>query len=194
MAKVGTKLKTKSFLYDYQMDAVNRMRTGCILNGGVGSGKSRTSLFYYFKECGGWIDENGYTAPRKKPKDLIIITTAQKKKLGEWEGELVPFLLLPDPKTHLTRYGNKILIDSWNCIKKYETITNSFFIFDEDRVTGSGAWVKSFLKITKSNEWIILSASPGDTWQEYEAVFIANGFFKNRSEMRREHVVYSRYT
>ena len=190
---VVDKRKTTSFLYDYQLDAVNRTRTGCILNGGVGSGKSRTSLFYYFKENGGCIDKEKYTPP-KKPKDLIIITTAQKKKLGEWEGELVPFLLLPDPKTHLTRYGNKIMIDSWNCIKKYETTKNAFFIFDEDRVTGSGAWVKSFLKITKSNDWIILSASPGDSWPEYEAVFIANGFFRNVTEMRREHFVYSRYT
>lgn len=192
--EVWKQVKTKSFLYDYQMDAVNRMCTGCILNGGVGSGKSRTSLFYYFKENGGWIDGDRYIAPKMKPKDLIIITTAQKKKLKEWEGELVPFLLLPDSKTHLTRYGNKIMVDSWNLIKKYEDVKNAFFIFDEDRVTGSGAWVKSFLKITKSNDWIILSASPGDSWPEYEAVFIANGFFRNRSEMRREHFVYSRYT
>lgn len=186
--------KDKPFLYDYQMAAVKRMRNGCILNGGVGSGKSRTSIFYYFKENGGWIDENGYVAPKRKPKDLIIISTAQKRNLREWEGELVPFLLYPDPETHLTRYGNKVIIDSWNNIKKYDSITNAFFIFDEDRVTGSGAWVKSFLKIAKSNDWIILSASPGDTWQDFEAVFIANGFFRNKTEFRNEHLIYSRYT
>lgn len=186
------KPRGKPFLYDYQMDAVMRMRTGIILNGGVGSGKSRTSIFYYFKECGGWIDENGYVPP-KEPKDLIIITTAQKRNLMEWEEELVPFLLYPDSETKLTRYGNKILIDSWNNIKKYDNITDAFFIFDEDRVTGSGAWVKSFLKIAKSNDWIILSATPGDNWKDYEAVFIANGFFRNKTEYRREHLIYSNY-
>ena len=121
--------------------------------------KLHLDIFYYFKECGGWIDENGYVPP-KEPKDLIIITTAQKRNLMEWEEELVPFLLYPDSETKLTRYGNKILIDSWNNIKKYDNITDAFFIFDEDRVTGTGAWVKSFLKIAKANDWIILSATP----------------------------------
>jgi hypothetical protein len=181
-----------NFLYPYQLDAVRRMRNGCILNGGVGSGKSRTSLFYYLKECGGWIDEDGYT-PMTNPKDLIIITTAQKRNLMEWEEELDPFLLYPDQETHLTRYGNKIIVDSWNVIKKYEDITNAFFIFDEDRVTGTGAWVKSFKKIAKNNDWIILSASPGDRWEDYAAVFIANGFFRNITEFRNEHLVYSQY-
>ena len=41
---------SKQFLYDYQYEAVNNMKNGCILNGGVGSGKSRTALYYYFKE------------------------------------------------------------------------------------------------------------------------------------------------
>lgn len=182
----------KPFLYDYQMDAVKNMRNGCILNGGVGSGKSRTSLFYYFKECGGWIDENGYF-PMSKPKNLVIITTAQKRNLMEWEHELTPFLLHPDPKTHNTCMGNTILIDSWNNIKKYDSIVDAFFIFDEDRVTGSGAWVKSFLKIAQNNKWIILSASPGDNWQDYEAVFVANGFFANRTEFRREHLIVNTY-
>lgn len=184
--------RTTDFLYPYQLDAVNKMQTGTILNGGVGSGKSRTSLFYYFKECGGWIDKSKYT-PMKKPKDLIIISTAQKRNLGEWEGELVPFLLYPDPETHLTQYGNKIIVDSWNQIGKYDDLKDCFFIFDEDRVTGKGAWVKSFLKIAKSNDWIILSASPGDRWEDYAAVFIANGFFRNITEFRRQHLVYSQY-
>ena len=184
--------KTTSFLYPFQLDAVKRMRNGCILKGGVGSGKSRTSLFYYFKECGGWIDREEYI-PMKKPKDLVIISTAQKRNLGEWNHELAPFLLYPD-ETGLTSFGTKIMIDSWNNIGKYSHITGAFFIFDEDRVTGSGAWVKHFLKITKSNDWIILSATPGDSWQDYEAVFIANGFFKNKTEFRREHFVYSRFS
>lgn len=184
--------KKTDFLYDYQLKAVENMRTGCILNGGVGSGKSRTSLFYYFKECGGWISTDEYTE-MTNPRDLIIITTAQKRNLGEWVGELVPFLLYPDPETGLTRFGNKIVVDSWNNIRKYDEITNSFFIFDEDRVTGTGAWVKSFLNIAKHNDWIILSATPGDSWPDFEAVFIANGFYKNKTEFRKSHFIYSRY-
>lgn len=184
--------KTTSLLYPYQLDAVYRMRNGCILNGGVGSGKSRTSLFYYLKECGGWIDKDEYT-PMEKPKDLIIITTAQKVRLGEWEEELVPFLLYPDKETGRTRYGNRVIINSWNCIGKYVDEKNCFFVFDEDRVTGNGSWVKSFLKIAKNNEWIVLSASPGDVWTDFVPIFIANGFFKNRSEFNREHVQFARY-
>lgn len=182
----------KKFLYDYQMDAVNRMFNGCILNGGVGSGKSRTALYYYFKEQGGSIDSD-YKPMKSRPQDLYIITTARKRDTLEWQGELSPFLLSTnEDQTKL--YGNKIIIDSWNNIKKYEDVSNSFFIFDEQRVVGSGAWVKAFLKIAKSNNWILLSATAGDTWQDYIPVFIANGFYKNRSEFLREHVVYSRYT
>ena len=192
MSKITHDYDTTSFLRDYQLNAVKRMRTGCILNGGVGSGKSRTSIFYYFKENGGWLDRDK-VIPMKNPKDLIIITTAQKRNLNEWDEELVPFLLYPDKETRKTHYGNKVFIDSWNNIKKYDDIRDAFFIFDEDRVTGSGAWVKSFLKIAKYNDWIILSASPGDMWSDYEAVFIANGFFRNKTEFRNEHFVYSRF-
>lgn len=180
------------FLRDYQMDAVSQMHNGCILNGGVGSGKSRTGLFYYFKEQGGWIDENGYI-PMSYPKDLYIITTAMKRDSCEWIGELANFLISTDrSKNQLS--GAKVVIDSWNNIKKYAEIKGSFFIFDEDRVTGSGVWVKTFLKIAKHNEWIILSATPGDTWSDYIPVFVANGFYRNKSEFIREHVVYSRFT
>lgn len=182
----------KKFLYDYQMDAVNRMFNGCILNGGVGSGKSRTALYYYFKEQGGSIDPD-YKPMKSRPQDLYIITTARKRDTLEWEGELSPFLLSTN-ENQTKLYGNKIIIDSWNNIKKYEDVSNSFFIFDEQRVVGSGAWVKAFLKIAKANNWILLSATAGDTWQDYIPVFIANGFYKNRSEFLREHVVYSRYT
>lgn len=181
----------KEFLYPYQMDAVKRMKNGCILNGGVGSGKSRTSLFYYFKEQGGWIDMNGYK-PMKKPKDLYIITTARKRDTLEWEGELTHFLISPDPE--LSKYKNKVVIDSWNNIKKYKDINGAFFIFDEQRVVGSGTWVKVFLNIARKNKWILLSATPGDTWSDYIPVFVANGFYKNKTEFSREHIVYSRFT
>lgn len=181
----------KEFLYPYQMDAVKRMKNGCILNGGVGSGKSRTSLFYYFKEQGGWIDKNGYK-PMKNPKDLYIITTARKRDTLEWEGELTHFLISPDPK--LSRYKNKVVIDSWNNIKKYKDVNGAFFIFDEQRVVGSGTWVKAFLNIARKNKWILLSATPGDTWSDYIPVFVANGFYKNKTEFSREHIVYSRFT
>lgn len=168
------------------------MKNGCILNGDIGSGKSRTGLYYYFKENGGSIDQD-YIPMKHKPKDLYIITTAMKRDSFEWEKELVPYRLSPKPEENQF-YGNKVVIDSWNNIKKYIDVKDSFFIFDEDRVTGSGVWVKSFLKIAKNNNWIILSATPGDTWSDYIPVFIANGFYKNKTEFSREHIVYSRFT
>lgn len=179
-------MSSKPFLYDYQMDAVNNMRNGCILNGGVGSGKSRTGLYYYFKEQGGSINQD--YVPMKNPKDLYIITTAMKRDSLEWEGELTYFLLSKNPEVNY--YKNKVVIDSWNNIKKYEDVYSAFFIFDEDRVTGSGVWVKTFLNIARKNNWIILSATPGDQWSDYIPVFIANGFYKNKTEFIREHIQY----
>ena len=178
-------------LRPYQLEAVKRMRNGCILCGGVGSGKSRTALAYYFIENGGDINPKKYI-PMKNPKDLYIITTARKRDTLEWEGEFGPFLISTNEDTNY--YDNKVVIDSWNNIKKYVDVTDAFFIFDEQRVVGSGSWVKSFLKITKHNNWILLSATPGDSWQDYIPVFVANGFYKNRTEFIREHVVYSRFT
>lgn len=188
-------VKRQPFLRDYQYAAVKKMHNGCILNGGVGSGKSRSGLYYYFTQQGGSIDPN--YVPMKNPKDLYIITTARKRDTLDWNGELAPFLLCPteylkDDDDYL--YDNKIIVDSWNNIQKYKDVQDAFFIFDEDRVTGKGAWVKAFLKITKSNDWIILSATSGDTWEDYIPVFIANGFYKNRTEFTREHIVYSRFT
>lgn len=185
---------SKDFLYPHQKQAIERMFSGCILNGGVGSGKSRTGIYYYFWRNGGSIENQEYTPMKPNPPDLIIITTAKKRNDAEWEGELVPFLLLPDSKTKITEeYGNRVFIDSWQNIKKYADIQNAFFIFDEDKLCGTGAWAKAFLKIAKTNEWIILSATSGDTWQDYETVFIANGFFRNRSEFREQHLIYSPY-
>ena len=179
----------KPFLYPYQMDAVNKMSNGCILNGGVGSGKSRTGLYYYFKEQGGSIDPD--YIPMQNPKDLYIITTAMKRDSLEFEGELANFLMSKNPEANF--YKNKIVIDSWNNIKKYKDVAGAFFIFDEDRVTGNGTWVKTFLNIARKNKWIILSATPGDTWEQYIPVFVANGFYKNKTEFNREHVIFSRF-
>ena len=170
-------------LYKHQQDAIKKMRNGCILCGDVGSGKSRTGLAYYFIQQGGKLE------PYEKmnnPKRLYIITTARKRDEKEWEGELVPFLL----SSSQNEYDFDVVIDSWNNIKKYIEIKDAFFIFDEQRVVGSGAWVKAFYKITKSNEWILLSATPGDTWMDYIPVFVANGFYKNRTAFINEHVIY----
>ena len=182
-------------LFDYQIEAVKKMKNGCILCGGVGSGKSLTALSYYYLQNGG--DPNSltggdYIPMDDPPKDLYIITTARKRDTLEWEGELSPFLLSTHPEVNL--YSNKVVVDSWNNISKYVNVTGAFFIFDEQRVIGKGVWVKSFLKITKNNNWILLSATPGDTWQDYIPVFIANGFYKNRTEFTREHIVYSHFT
>ena len=167
------------------------MQNGNILVGSVGSGKSRSGLFYYFKENGGWIDENGYV-PMKNPQDLYIITTAKKRDSQEWSGEIARYLMSTNPEDNY--YDNKIVIDSWNNIQKYKDVIGGFFLLDEQRIVGSGAWVKSFLKIAKSNNWILLTATPADTYSDLLPVFLANGFFKNKSEFNREHVVYARYT
>ena len=181
-------------LYDYQEDALNRMMNGCILNGGVGSGKSRTSLAYYYVLNGGEVNTSKYIPMRPKPKDLYIITTARKRDTLEWEGELTNFRMYTDPD--LKRYKHKIVIDSWNNIGKYVDVKDSFFIFDEQRVIGYGAWTKSFLKITvkNQNEWILLSATPGDTWSDYIPVFIANGWYRNKTDFYKKHAVFSRFT
>lgn len=172
----------------YQKDAVNEMKNGCILCGTVGSGKSRTALLYFYeKVCNGVVPitgEDRQFEPMQKPRDLYIITTAKKRDSKEWEGEMVPFLL--NDQVNIT-------VDSWNNIKKYTDVTSAFFIFDEQRVVGSGTWVKSFLNISRKNQWILLSATPGDKWEDYIPVFIANGFFKNKTEFYKKHCVMAPY-
>lgn len=183
---------TKSFLYPHQQEAVAKMFDGCILNGGVGSGKSITGLYYYFQSYGGRKDDLHDYVPMVDPPDLYIITTAKKRNDREWEGDMGPFLLTSNPK--VAYYKHNVIVDSWQNIKKYVDVKDAFFIFDEDHVTGYGAWTKAFLKITKNNRWIILSASPGDKWEEFIPVFVANGFYKNKTEFTREHLVYSQYS
>lgn len=180
-------------LYDYQLEAVKKMKNGCILCGGVGSGKSRTALSYYYICNGGVLQTETYEPMDDYIlKDLYIITTARKRDTKEWESELAPFLMSTNSESAL--YNNKVVVDSWNNIKKYADVKNAFFIFDEQRVVGSGVWVKSFLRIVKNNQWVLLSATPGDTWTDYIPVFIANGFYKNKSEFEREHIVYKRFS
>lgn len=179
-------------LYAHQSDAIPQMKNGCILCGGVGSGKSRTSLAYYYISEGYDLENPGPNCVTGPPSDLYIITTARKRDTHEWEQELEPFGFTINDADN--PYWNHVRIDSWNNIKKYIDVKGAFFIFDEQRVVGSGSWVKAFLKITAKNSWILLSATPGDTWLDYIPVFIANGFYKNRTEFINEHVIYSRYT
>lgn len=176
-------------LYDHQRMALNKCKNGSILSGGTGSGKSITGIaYYYLKVCKGGLCVNGKGTIEtfKEPKDLYIITTAKKRDSMEWELELNRFCLF---KGYNPPFNVKVEIDSWNNIKKYRKAFGSFFIFDEQRVVGKGTWVKSFLDITRKNGWIMLSATPGDTWIDYIPVFIANGFYKNRTEFMREHVI-----
>lgn len=179
-------------LRNYQRDAVYKMHNGCILVGGMGTGKSRTALAYYYILQGGKLDTKEYSYMRKDLKDLYIITTARKRDTLEWEMELPQFLISANPD--VAYYKHKVVIDSWNNIKKYVDVKDAFFIFDEQRVVGYGTWTKSFLKITKQNQWIILSATPGDCWSDYIPVFIANGFFKNKTQFNNEHVIFAPYT
>lgn len=172
-------------LYKHQQIAVERLKPGSILNGGVGSGKSITSIAFYFsKICGGDFK----TFKMSRPRDLVIITTAMKRDTGDWERELLPFHLSTNKKLS---HGVSVSIDSWNNISKYVGITGAFFIFDEQRVTGSGPWVKAFYKICKHNLWILLSATPGDTWSDYIPVFVANGFYKHKTDFATQHIIYN---
>ena len=171
-------------LYDHQLSAIDKLETGSILCGGVGSGKSRTALaYYYLKEGKGTLEINGHGRTREMRIDipLYIITTAHKRDLAEWELECRFFP------------GVEPVVDSWNNIQKYKDVKDAFFIFDEQRVVGYGAWSKAFIRISRSNRWILLSATPGDTWMDYVSVFIANGFYPNKTAFERRHVVYSRF-
>lgn len=182
-------------LYPHQMKAIEKLKNGSILCGDVGTGKSRTALVYYYtKVCGGNMEINGegFWGEPTSPRDLYIITTAKKRDSYEWEAECVPFMISHDQNS--STCGIKLTVDSWNNIKKYRQVFGAFFIFDEQRVSGSGAWVKAFLQIAKKNQWILLSATPGDTWKDYIPVFMANGFYRTKSEFYKEHCIMNPYT
>jgi len=168
-------------LFPHQQEVQDKLQTGSILCGGVGSGKSIAALAYYCNTYGGGIKPNGSVSKQKPSKDLYIITTAKKRSSDEWGKDAAHFLYTP-------------IVDSWNNIKKYADIKDQFFIFDEQRVIGDGTWAKTFIKIAKHNDWLLLSATPGDTWIDYIAVFIANGFYKNKTDFINQHVIYKRYT
>ena len=175
-------------LYDSQMEVLDKLKNGSILYGDTGTGKSRTAIGYFFVQNGGQI--RPFKEMRPDPSDLYIITTAGKRDKKEWEEELDPYQMAPTN----TIYNHKIVIDSWNNIKKYSSVTGAFFIFDSQRVVGRGQWVKAFLKIAQSNKWILLSATPGDTWQDYIPVFIANGYYRNRTDFCNQHIIWRPYT
>lgn len=182
----------KISLYPHQRKAIDELRSGSILCGGVGSGKSRAALAFYFcKICGGDLETDEDFIHLRNPKDLYIVTTARKRDTCDWQKEMLPFHL--STEDDLNEAPVHIQVDSWNNIKKYIDVSDAFFIFDEQRVVGKGAWVRSFYKIAKKNQWILLSATPGDTWMDYVPVFVANGFVKNLTEFKRRFVVYEPY-
>lgn len=173
-------------LMPHQEEAINRLKPGSVLVGGVGTGKTRTALIFFLeKMCGLTFPYMEKDNPPKYP--LYVITTAHKRDTNDWKQEAMLFGLG-------CRDDHTYVVDSWNNIEKYLDVEGAFFIFDEQRAVGSGVWAKTFVKIARKNKWIMLSATPGDTWMDYIPIFLANNFYKNRTEFIREHVAFSRVT
>jgi hypothetical protein len=164
-------------LMEHQEEAIPKLASGKILWGGVGSGKSATVLAYYTQQ--------------QSPRDIIVITTAKKRDSGDWEAEAIQFGI--STKRGMGLHGT-IVVDSWNNIGNYLDRRDCFFVFDEQRVVGHGAWVKSFIKIARQNQWVLLSGTPGDSWLDYAPVFIANGFYKNITDFKMQHVKYKAFS
>ena len=182
-------------LAPHQRKAARELHNGAILKGGVGTGKTRTAMYYYFTAvCNGRVSVNGKgdTLAPQRPRDIYVITTAKKRDDLDWEQEAAHFGVSTNREISLG--GVQIKVDSWNNIENYAGIKNAFFVFDEQRLVGNGAWVKAFYKIAEQNEWIMASATPGDTWMEYIPVFVANGYYKNRTEFIREHVIFKPFS
>jgi hypothetical protein len=176
-------------LQPHQAAVLDKLGHGKVLTGGVGTGKTVTSLAYIWtKEMGGTLNDLGSL---KNPVDIYVMTTARKRDSLDWQIWAARFAINEDPSISVN--GIKITVDSYNNIDKYKDVKNAFFILDEQRMVGNGAWTKAFLRIALFNRWIMLSATPGDKWEDYIPLFIANGFYKNRTQFTREHCVYSHY-
>ena len=177
-------------LYPHQRDAVEKLANGKVLVGGVGTGKTITSLVYYYEKILGGTLNHPETITN--PTDLYVFTTARKRDELDWQGDAAKMALGRDRNASV--HGIQVIVDSYNNIEKYKDVEGAFLILDEQKMVGSGPWTKAFIKMAKNNQWIMLSATPGDTWLDYIPLFVANGFVKNRTEFKRNHVVYSPYS
>ena len=183
-------------LNPHQVKAWKELRNASILRGGVGAGKSRIAIAYFMgRVVGSPVESEGgrfnFGKPAS-PRPLYIITTAKKRESLEWQGELARFGIAVDSDGGWL--GQEVVVDSWNNLTKYVGVEGAFFVFDEQRLVGSGAWVKAFYRIARRNLWVILTATPGDTWSDYIPVFVANGFYSSKAEFLRRHAVYNVYS